>query len=384
MFLFSQQREGTFSFPENASTFASKVDGMYAAIFWISFVFFVGVVAAMMYFVVKYKRKSDSESDRLPEKSPSHHTVLELTWTIVPSFILVFMFIGGAFGYLEMRTVPKSADSVERTIDVVASKWEWQFIYPNGDITNELHLAKNVPVRFRIKSKDALHSFYIREFRIKMDCVPGRYTECWVRPTKTRTPDETFTVNADETKTQGDKQPFHLQCAEYCGDNHSQMRTEWKGADLGWRLPVYVHDCSFEELSEFTKHDYDNETPWESGKHLFEMNCASCHALEDATKKVGPNFKMSEWEIGKSRTSNIGETIAFNEDVDVDNYIEESINQSSKFVVQGYPNQMPKFNFDPVELNYLRTFVKSPAADPVPGKTNKDIAEEEKAEEGQE
>lgn len=367
MFLFSQAREGSFSFPVQASTFAEDVDGMYAFIFWISLFFFVVINILMVYFVVKYRRKP---GQRLPEKSPSHHTLLELAWTILPSFLLVFMFVQGAFGYLAMRTPPQEAAAVERTINVRAFKYGWQFEYPNGDVTTELHLARNEAVRFRISAKDALHSFYIREFRIKMDCVPGRYTECWVTPTMLRTPDETLKSDGNGNVTRGDKEPFHLQCAEYCGTGHSKMRTEWDESSKKWLYPVYVHDCSFDELAQFTAWKKAEKTPWQNGQHLYTIKgCIGCHAVENQSGKAGPNFKTTSKPTDE-RVSTTGEQRVFDDD-----YIRESINYSSKFIVSGYPNQMPKFNLNEEELSHLITFIRSPSEDPVPGVTLKDLEE---------
>ena len=369
MVLFAQvtSREGTFSFPLPASNFAADVDGMYAFIFWISLFFFVVINVCMFYFVYKYRRKDS----RLPEKSPSHHMGIELAWMILPSFLLVYMFVVGAFGYLDMRTPPEAAAAVERTIDVKAFKYGWQFIYPNGDITTELHLAKDVPVRFRIKAEDALHSFFIREFRIKMDCVPGRFTECWVTPRMTRTPDET--LNKDGSR--GSLEPFHLACSEYCGEGHSQMRTEWKanpdGKTGSWAFPVYVHDCSFDELATFTNWKPQENSRWENGQFYFKAyGCVGCHNIEDGPQKVGPNFKADNWGSNVMRQFEEGPDAPADDD-----YIRESINYSTKRVVKGYPNQMPKFNFDDEKLSYLIDFIKSPASDPNPTKV-KDLKKE--------
>ncbi len=367
MVLFSQQREGSFSFPEQASNFAVSVDNTYAAIFWVSLLFFVAVNGVMVYFVAKYRRKDGKKA----ENSPSHNLPMELAWTILPSLILVVMFVQGALGYLEMRIPPESANAVERTIEVKAFKYGWQFIYPNGDITSELHLAQNVPVRFKISAKDALHSFFIREFRIKMDCVPGRYTECWVTPTMTRTPSECVTETESGEIEKGPKEPFHLQCAEYCGQGHSQMRTEWKEESKSWAFPVYVHDLSFEELEVFTRWKTGEHTPWKNGEFYFNAyGCVGCHAIGNNAQKIGPNFQSDGWNIGGKRDFSNGESITFDSESAIDNYISESINYSTKLVVKGYPNQMPKFEFDQDTLGHLIAFIRSPEAEPTNTSSN--------------
>lgn len=350
----SAEHEGSYSFPLPASNFAEHVDGMYLFIFWVALFFFVLINVLMVYFVYKYRRKGGK---RLPEKSPSHNMPLELAWTILPSFLLVYMFVKGAFGYLDVRTPPESARSVERTIDVRAYKYGWQFIYPDGNMTTELHLAKGVPVRFRIKAKDVLHSFYIREFRFKMDAVPGRYTYAWVNPQLTRTPDECVNIDADGKMTQGAKEPFHLACAEYCGEGHSEMRTEWKGEADGtgyWRFPVYVHDCSFEELVKYTRWKDGEHSRWENGKEYYNrLGCSGCHAVEDDPQKIGPNFRKDNW--GTTREFTDGTTAKFDE-----NYVAESINFSTAKVVKGFPAQMPKFEINDERLSYLIDFIRDP------------------------
>ena len=133
-------------FPEQASDFAPAVDSLFMDIFWISLVFFVAIVAVMVYFCVVYRRKNGVID---PQPSPSHNTNIEILWSVLPSLFLVYMFYVGAGTFWEMK-VPK-ADSEE--IQVIAFKYGWQFIYPNGDKTNELHLVQDQPVVLKMQSK---------------------------------------------------------------------------------------------------------------------------------------------------------------------------------------------------------------------------------------
>ena len=121
-------------FQEQASAFAGDIDSLYMDIFWISLAFFVVIVAFMVYFCFKYRRK-DGVID--PQPSSSHNTTIEILWSVLPSILLVYMFVEGANTFWEMK-VPKT-NSEE--IQVVAYKYGWQFIYPNGDTTSELHLG---------------------------------------------------------------------------------------------------------------------------------------------------------------------------------------------------------------------------------------------------
>ena len=164
-------------FPEQASDFANAVDSLFMDIFWISLVFFVAIVAVMVYFCVVYRRKNGVID---PQPSPSHNTNIEILWSVLPSLFLVYMFYVGAGTFWEMK-VPK-ADSEE--IQVIAFKYGWQFIYPNGDKTNELHLVQDQPVVLKMQSKDVLHSFFVPAFRQKQDIVPGRYTTAYIERNK--------------------------------------------------------------------------------------------------------------------------------------------------------------------------------------------------------
>ena len=197
----SVHHEGDFWFPVQASEFAPEIDNLYYAIFWISTIFFVLIVGFMTYFCWKYRRVGGLKGEIRPEKSTSHNTALEIFWSVIPSVILIWIFWEGASGFFEMR-VP--TDDCE-VINVKAQKWNWSFTYPNGDQTTELHLVRDKPVKLVMESPDVLHSFFVAAFRQKMDIVPGRYTYAYIVPNK-----------AGE---------FRLACTEYCGDEHSRMRT---------------------------------------------------------------------------------------------------------------------------------------------------------------
>ena len=182
--------------PEAASNLATKVDGVLLVITLISIFFFVLITAVLIYFAVKYRRKRDDE------ETPyiTGNETLEIIWTVIPSILLILLFVYGYVVYKEMRTPP--ADSVD--ITVTGKQWLWTFDYYNGKKTlNELYVQQNRPVRMIMKADDVLHSFFVPAFRVKQDLIPGRYTQLWFTPTKIGT--------------------FDIFCAEYCGTGHSAM-----------------------------------------------------------------------------------------------------------------------------------------------------------------
>src|SRR5262249_14168412 len=114
--------------------------------------------------------------------------------------IMLFIFGWSASIYLHQMRPPDDALEVY----VVSRQWMWKLQHPDGQREiNELHVPVGRPVRLIMTSEDVIHSFFVPEFRIKQDVLPGRYTSLWFEAKK-----------ADR---------YHLYCAEYCGAGHSIM-----------------------------------------------------------------------------------------------------------------------------------------------------------------
>jgi cytochrome c oxidase subunit 2 len=299
--------------PEQASTFAPQVDFLFMGIFWISTFFFVGIILTMCYFVFKYRRVG-KEINPLP--SASHNTSIEILWTVLPSILLAWMFYEGANGYFEMR-VPRE---IGEEIQVKASQFNWEFTYPDGDKSNELHLVLDRPTQLVMSSGDVLHSLYIPAFRQKMDCVPGRYTYFFVTPNKMGT--------------------YRLVCTEYCGNEHSEMKTIVK---------VHKNDEDRKSSTEWIKAEH---APWEYGKRLYQINCSGCHRV-DGKAGTGPALNLT-WGQGE-------QVLADGRRVKVDrDYIRRSIEYPNEDIVAGYGAKMPSFKgkLNDEDINAIIQFLK--------------------------
>ena len=290
--------KGDYWFPEQASAFAKDVDFLYYAIFWISTIFFIGICWFMFYFAWKYRRIGGIKGEIKPQKSSSHNTALEIFWSVIPSVILVWIFYVGASGFFEMR-VP--TDDCEE-IMVKAQKWNWSFTYPNGDQTTKLHLVLDRPVKLVMQSPDVLHSMFIPAFRQKMDIVPGRYTYAYIVPTR-----------------EGE---FRLACTEYCGDEHSRMRTT-----------CVVHE-SPEARDADTEWIRSSKKYWENGERLYKMHCSGCHKI-NSERATGPALNLI-W--GEQEEIENQDPVEVNEQ-----YIKESILYPERKIVKTYTNQMQAF-----------------------------------------
>jgi len=111
-----------------------------------------------------------------------HNLKLEILWTVIPSLIVMILFVIGFRTFLKMNVVPK--DAIE--IKVTAQRWFWGFDYPNGAVsTNEMVVPVGKPIKALLSSTDVIHSFFIPDFRVKMDVLPNRYTVAWFEATRT-------------------------------------------------------------------------------------------------------------------------------------------------------------------------------------------------------
>ena len=311
-----------FWMPKAVNLVADNSDVMFYSVVGLSIFFFTGITIAVIYFVWRYRHRPGHKA----EPSASHNDALEITWTVIPTIICVFLFYFGWSTYVRVVTPPTKA--VE--INVLAWRWNWQFTHYNGVTDSDLHVPVNTPVRLVMTSKDVLHSFYAPVMRVKQDIVPRRYTYAWFQATKPGT--------------------YRLDCAEYCGTNHSQMGI----TNDGRRAVVVVHEPGGYEryldgMAELTTH----LAPVELGKQLYEKKgCNACHTL-DGSPRVGPSFLH---DFGTMVPLADGTQVKMDE-----NYIRESIEYPQAKSRPGFPPSMPSFQgqLKAREIEGLIEFIKS-------------------------
>lgn len=288
---------GSFWLPKQSSTLAAQVDEAYSAVLWVSVVFFVLIVGATFFFAYRYRRNGGVKTKRVV----THNTRLEVIWTLIPLVIVIWLFFLGFHGYLNAAIAPAEAFEIQ----VTAQKWSWSFTYPNGNVSpNKLVIPKGRPVKLVMSSKDVLHSFFIPEFRVKQDVVPGTYTTVWFEATE-----------AKETV---------LFCTEYCGTGHSEMLA----------TVSIVEEPEFKKFLESGGED-KNLPPAEHGKLLLaSYGCTACHSM-DGTVGNGPSLKgvfNHQVELADGNKAMVDEA-----------YIRESIMAPSAKVVKGFQPIMPTF-----------------------------------------
>ncbi len=309
---------GTLWLPESASTMSGEIDALFYFVYWISVVFFVGVVGTMGYFAYKYRRRSERDRPALVHESK----FIEAAWIVVPTILVLVVFTWGFKAYLQLEVAPPNAYQ----ISVTGQKWIWRFEYPNGAVSAgegaELHVPVGRPVQLKMSSQDVLHSFFIPAFRVKQDVLPNRYTYIWFEATKQDT--------------------FQVFCTEYCGTSHSNMLAKVVVQSQD-EFNAWLREAALDQ----------GGTPAERGQLLYQqLGCQGCHSL-DGSAGVGPTFQGL---YGAQRPLVSGGTVEAD-----DNYLRESILQPAAKVSAGYQPQMPNAysGLSAEELDALIAFIEA-------------------------
>jgi cytochrome c oxidase subunit 2 len=244
---------GSFWLPPQASTVAPDVDWLFYFIYWICVFFFLLILVLLVGFAWKYRYREGHD----PGEAPKHNTALELTWTFIPTVIVVIIFVYGFKGFMRMNVAPPNTYEIV----VQARMWHYNFQYPNGWIDDELHIPKDVPVRFVLNSADVIHGFYIPDFRVKKDIVPGRYNSIWI-----------------EASILSPPEGYNVFCTQFCGDQHSMMRAK-----------AFVQPVA--EYKTWLDSQWGKLPPAELGKKYYTMyGCIQCHTI-DGNRGTGPTWK---------------------------------------------------------------------------------------------
>ena len=300
--------------PQQASTVAAEVDAFFYFLVSVSAFFALLIATLLVYFAVRYRRRSDTDRPHGIEGALQ----LELLWTLIPFGLTMVMFVWSASIYIKLQRPPDNAIQVF----VVGKQWMWKLQHIEGQREiNELHVPVGRPVKLTMTSEDVIHSFYVPAFRIKQDVLPGRYTTTWFEATKPGV--------------------YHLFCTEYCGTQHSGM--------IG--SIIVMEPAEFATwLSGGVKQSLAS-----AGETLFQqLGCTSCH-LDEGTGR-GP---VLTGLLGRQVQLNNGTTIVADE-----TYVRESILTPQAKIVAGYQPIMPTFKglVSEEQLLQLIAYIKSKGA----------------------
>ncbi|MBI2333189.1 MAG: cytochrome c oxidase subunit II [Chloroflexi bacterium] len=304
--------------PVAASAQAAPIDQLWHwEVIVVSFLFSL-IVVPMMYSLVVFRQKKGEMKDG---EHMEGNATLEIAWTVVPLIIVVVFAYLGAYSLGEVRRVDPNA----MVINVRAQQFTWTFEYPEyGFISTELHLPVDRQVVLKMESADVIHSFWVPEFRVKQDVVPGRITEYRITPTL--------------------EGSYKVRCAELCGTTHAYMES-----------PVVVNSQAEYDawIVEQVKIAEESKTPEGQGKVLAtKYGCIGCHSA-DGSPLTGPtwfNLYGSDVKLAD------GSTVAAD-----DAFLAESILDPNAKIVEGFPSPsvMPPYALTDEEITNLIAYIKT-------------------------
>jgi cytochrome c oxidase subunit 2 len=184
---------------EQASTAAPKIDTLLDVMIVLSSFVFSIVMVMLGYALYKWRARPGDEGDGEPIHG---NTRLEIAWTVIPTVIVMF---GAIYSWFVLSDI-EAREPGRMVINVNSQQYEWSFQYPEqgGVMTHELHVPVNTQLELKMHARDVIHSFWVPEWRIKKDNVPGITTRAIVKPDKVGT--------------------YQLVCTELCGFGHATMR----------------------------------------------------------------------------------------------------------------------------------------------------------------
>jgi cytochrome c oxidase subunit II len=250
------------------STEADDIDLLTDVMIVLSAFVYSIVLVMLGYSIWRYRAKPGDESDGEPIHG---NTRLEIAWTVIPTVIVLF---GAGYSWFILDEIEaRDADRLE--VDVTAQQFAWRFEYPEEGVTStELHVPVDRQAEFDLKAIDVIHSFWVPEWRVKKDAVPGQPTSVVATPDR-----------------EGD---YEVVCTELCGIGHSTMRApvvvesqedfdQWVsdqgGAAAGGAAPGGGGGGAGAVAAE--------------GRQIFDdQGCSGCHtfAAAGATQTIGPDL----------------------------------------------------------------------------------------------
>ncbi|MCK9502719.1 MAG: cytochrome c oxidase subunit II [Porticoccaceae bacterium] len=253
-----------------------QIYDLHMIIFWISVVIGVLVFGVMFYSMIAHRKSKGYKAANFHES-----TTVEIAWTVIPALILIVMAIPATTALINLY----DTDDAELDIKVTGYQWKWQYEYlgedvafmselatPESEIYNQgekgefylqevnepLVIPVDTKVRFLITAKDVIHSWWMTDFGVKKDAIPGFINETWAKVDKTGI--------------------YRGACTELCGQGHAFMpvvvRVVEKAEYQEWIGNKKAEAAAMRELTEkvFTKDEL-----MAKGEEAYNRSCAACH-----------------------------------------------------------------------------------------------------------
>jgi cytochrome c oxidase subunit II len=280
--------------PNTAAVNGVVVNNLFIAELAICLLILLLVFGLLLAFSLRYRRGSTASRANPVQKS--WHW--EIGWTAGSLVAFLVLFVWGAAIYIWLYQSPPG----DIEIYVVGKQWMWKMQHPGGQREiDTLHVPLGKTIRLVLASQDVIHSFFIPDFRVKRDVVPGTFQTVWFKAIKTGR--------------------FAIECSEFCGDEHAHMR----GEVVVMEPPAYAQWLSAQGV---------HQPLAEQGEGLFrKYGCSGCHGANSTVH--APSLQGLYGSLVHLQD---GSTVVADE-----KYIRDSILVPRTFTVAGYPPVMPSF-----------------------------------------
>lgn len=266
----------TMNMTPGVTGISNQIFSLHMTILWICVVIGVVVFGVMFWSIFAHRKSRGHKAANFHE-----HTVIEVIWTIIPFAILVAMAIPATATLIEMY------DTTESDVDIKVTgyQWRWQYEYINEDfgyfsslstpraqienrqakgenylleVDNPLVIPVGKKVRFLLTANDVIHSWWVPDFGVKKDAIPGFINETWTRVDKPGT--------------------YRGQCTELCGKDHGFMPVVVEAVpEEEYNAWVASQREAAEKERQLTQKDWTLDELMVRGEKAYQTACASCH-----------------------------------------------------------------------------------------------------------
>ncbi len=290
-----------FNMPEGVTEVSRSIYGLHMTIFFICVAIGVVVFAVMFYSIIVHRKSRGAKPEQFHES-----TLVEVLWTAIPLLILVVMAIPATKTLIDIY----DTDDAEIDIKITGYQWKWQYEYLGEDVSffsniqtpkSEIYNSRNkndnyllevdeplvLPVgkkiRFLVTASDVIHSWWVPQFAVKRDAIPGFINEAWTRI----------------------KEPgiYRGQCAELCGKNHAYMPIVVDvRSEKDYRKWLAGKKAEAVKIKELTSKNWTLAELNERGKTVYDKVCSACHMPQgQGMPPVFPALKGSAIATEKER-----------------------------------------------------------------------------------
>lgn len=319
--------------------------------------FFVVINLFVAYTLWRFRHRSGSRAAYQPENPRLERWLIGVTTLGIAALLAP-----GLIVYARYLSPPD--DSLQ--LEVLGQQWQWRYRLPGADdklggsdvrfmtganpfgldpadaagqddvlvMGNEVHLPLGRPVKMLLRSRDALHDFFVPQFRARMNIVPGQVSWFWFTPTQAGR--------------------FEAMCAQLCGVGHPNMQGYVVVEDDAAYRRWLAQQPSFEATLRPAAAAAAGEGPGARGLALAQAKgCVACHTV-DGSAGVGPTWKGL---FGKTETLDDGSATLVDE-----RFLRESIREPAASAVKGFAKVMPKVDLSDEEVDSLVAYIKSQGA----------------------